>query len=144
MLIEGKVLRLGGKVDHQGDRFSRDCQLTFPEGQWGLPVWFAIDPWLQAGRVEAMWLEGDTWMARVLVSPEHRTPVSVARAVTANLGLCVKGNVSKEHREGDANVIDSLRVSGLMLGINVDLDLPEPGFTILDPKQRFRLLRGER
>jgi hypothetical protein len=139
MIITGKVVRLGGPRDHQGDRFAPDCALDFLSPH--LPVVFAMDPSVEAGVVEDMWLDGDTWMARVSVHRHWWTPLSVARGVVPGLGLSVKGLVTSERREGEDNVIEAVQVSGLMVGINVDLDMPDPGFVIEDPKFRFRLVR---
>jgi hypothetical protein len=140
MRIKGKVLRLGNGVDTQGDMFSLDCGFEYPGGEpVGLPCWFCADTRVRVGTVEAIWFEGRDMWATVRVEDRFRVPLAMAKAVVPILGLCLKGVAKKERKEIEGQVVQEVAVDGLLLGINVDLGLPERGFVMEDPRFEFSL-----
>lgn len=156
MLIRGPFLIYGGDYDYQGDKFSDNCKIVFPNDVTTLPVVMSDNTGLIIGKVveiydiPATFNEKHMIGAVVSIHDQYKSMVRNAKALVTTCALCIWGNVNKDDsntggwdkgRNKYLSDIHNITIRGLMLGANSDQKVP--GFTYLDPDDKLVLYESD-
>jgi hypothetical protein len=135
MRVYGRILRLGGKPDHDNEFFSQDCKVKIQGDIRDLPVVLAMNTRINVGRVENIEFHDDGVWANIRINEDYTVKLKHAREVTPLLGLCSMAQVLGDVKRGSASdptKITSILLTGIMVGVNTDITCG--GFDIIEEK----------